>query len=46
MNISTKRFQLRTLAMKDVTERYLSWFSDTEYIEFSPKRTNMDELMQ
>jgi len=46
MNISTKRFQLRTLAIKDVTERYLSWFSDTEYIEFSPKRTNMDELIQ
>jgi hypothetical protein len=44
MNISTIRFQLRTLTMKDVTERErsLSWFSDTVYIEFSPKRTNMN----
>jgi len=42
MNINTKHFQLRTLTMKDVTERYLSWFSDREYIEFSPKRTNIN----
>ncbi len=50
MIINTERFQLKTLTTKDVTEKYLSWFSESkkvsQYISFAQKKTNMNDLIQ
>jgi RimJ/RimL family protein N-acetyltransferase len=50
MIINTERFLLKPLTTKDVSEKYLSWFSQSEevekYISFAQKRTDIDDLMQ
>ncbi|VVH61800.1 hypothetical protein BSPWISOX_1812 [uncultured Gammaproteobacteria bacterium] len=50
MVINTERFQLKTLTTKDVTEKYLSWFSESkrvsQYISFAQKKANMSDLIQ
>jgi len=48
--INTERFQLKSLTTKDVTEKYLSWFSQSKeiekYISFSQECKGIDSLMQ
>jgi [ribosomal protein S5]-alanine N-acetyltransferase len=50
MIINTKRFQLKILTTKDVTDEYLSWFSKSKdvekYISFAQKEISMDDLIQ
>jgi len=50
MIINTRRFQLKPLSTKDVTERYLSWFKESQevnqYILFAQKKPNINDLMQ
>jgi RimJ/RimL family protein N-acetyltransferase len=50
MIINTERFRLKTLTTKDVTEKYLSWFSESQkvaqYISFAQKKANMNDLIQ
>ena len=50
MIINTKRFQLKTLTTKYVTERYLSWFKESQevnqYILFAQKKPNIKDLIQ
>ena len=50
MIINTERFQLKTLTTKDVTDKYLSWFSESkkvsQYISFAQKKANMNDLIQ
>ena len=47
--IKTRRFVLKTLTRKNVTEKYLSWFSCSEvkkYISFAQKQLSIIDLMQ
>ena len=50
MIINTKRFQLKTLTKKYVTESYLSWFKESQevnhYILFAQKKPNINDLIQ
>ena len=50
MIINTERFQLKSLTTKDVTEKYLSWFSESQeviqYISFAQKKVNINDLIQ
>jgi len=50
MIINTKRFQLKSLTTKDVTGKYLSWFSGSkevvEYIDYAKKNADIDKLRQ
>jgi len=50
MIINTRRFQLKPLTIKDVTEEYLSWFSKSQeviqYISFAQKKANINDLIQ
>jgi len=50
MIINTKRFQLKTLTTKDVTENYLSWFSGSkevvEYIAYAKTNVDINKLRQ
>jgi len=50
MIINTKRFQLKTLTTKDVTEKYLSWFSGSkevvEYIAYAKTNADINKLRQ
>jgi [ribosomal protein S5]-alanine N-acetyltransferase len=50
MIINTKRFQLKSLTTKDVTEKYLSWFSDSkevlEYIAYAKTNVDINKLRQ
>jgi hypothetical protein len=47
--IKTRRFVLKTLTRKNVTEKYLSWFSFhkvKKYISFAQKQLSIIDLMQ
>ena len=48
--INTKRFKLKTLTTKDVTEKYLSWLNGSDeikkYISFAQKKTNLEDLIK
>ena len=50
MIINTKRFQLKSLTTKDVTEKYLSWFSGSkevgEYIAYAKTNADINKLRQ
>ena len=50
MVINTERFQLRTLTVKDATDKYLSWFNESlkfsKYISFAQKKVNIGDLIQ
>jgi [ribosomal protein S5]-alanine N-acetyltransferase len=50
MTINTKRFQLKSLTTKDVTEKYLSWFSGSkevvEYIAYAKTNADINKLRQ
>jgi [ribosomal protein S5]-alanine N-acetyltransferase len=50
MIINTERFQLKSLTTKHVTEKYLSWFSESEgngkYISFAQGHIDINDLMQ
>jgi hypothetical protein len=47
MIINTERFKLKSLTTKDVTEKYLSWFSESEKIgkkiSFAQVHADIDE---
>jgi len=48
--INTKRFQLKTLTTKDVTEEYLSWFSNSKevdkYIAYAQTNLHISNLRE
>jgi len=50
MIINTKRFQLKSLTTKDVTEKYLSWFNGSkevvEYIAYAKTNADINKLRQ
>lgn len=50
MIINTERFQLRTLTVKDATDKYLSWFNESlkfsKYISFAQKKVSINDLIQ
>ena len=50
MIINTKRFHLKTLTEDDVSEEYLSWFSNSkeviDYISFAKINADIDKLRQ
>ena len=50
MIINTKRFQLKSLTTKNVTEKYLSWFNGSkevvEYIAYAKTNVDINKLRQ
>ena len=50
MIINTKRFQLKSLTTKNVTEKYLSWFNGSkevvEYIAYAKTNADINKLRQ
>jgi [ribosomal protein S5]-alanine N-acetyltransferase len=50
MIINTERFQLKPLTTKYVTEKYLSWFGESDgnetYISFAKSHLDIEDLMQ
>jgi ribosomal-protein-alanine N-acetyltransferase len=50
MIINTERFQLKPITTDDVTDKYLSWFSESQdvgqYISFAQKKVNIGDLIQ